>query len=114
MMAMLGTLGPDELAMFKMMRSMKGAEEFASMFPAFTKLRVGDRSVLKFTFHLAPQVSLKQTLKDHHLGKNASVFSEDNLPEDFKKRIAERAEAIKKSPLGSMGGMFGGGAAIHP
>ena len=113
-MAMIGVLGPDELALFKMMRSQKGAEAFSAMFPKFPKLRIGDRSVMNFTFHVAPQVSLKQTLKDHHLNKNSSIFSEDNLPSELQKKIAEREEALKKSPFGSMAGMFGGAAAIHP
>jgi hypothetical protein len=113
-MAMIGVLGPDELALFKMMRSQKGAEQFSAMFPKFPKLRIGDRSVMNFTFHVAPQVSLKQTLKDHHLDKNSSIFSEDNLPSDLQKKIAEREDALKKTPFGSMAGMFGGAGAIHP
>ena len=113
-MAMLGVLGPDELALFKMLRSTKGAEAFSNMFPKFGKLRIGDRSVLNFTFHVAPQVSLKQTLKDHHLDKNSTVVSEDTLPADLQKKISEREEAMKKSPFGNLASMFGGGPAIHP
>ena len=113
-MAMIGVLGADELALFKILRSQKGNEEMASMFPLFAKLRVGERSVLNFTFHLAPQVSLKQSLKDHHLPKDASVYAEGSLPAEFQKLIADRMEAMKKSPFAAMGAMFGGNAAIHP
>jgi hypothetical protein len=113
-MAMLGVLGPDELALFKMMRTMQGAEQFSAMLPKFPKLHIGERSVLNFTFHLAPQVTMKQTLKDHHMGKDAGVYSEDNLPADLQRRVAERAEALKKSPLGAMGSFMGGGQAIKP
>jgi len=114
MMAMLGILGPDELAMFKMLRSTPGAEQITAMFPKFPKLKVGERTIYKFTFHVAPQVSIKQTLKDHRLGKDANTYSEDNLPADLQKRVADRAEALKKSPMGAIGSFMGGGQAIHP
>ena len=111
--ALFGVLGPDEMALFKMMSETKGAEAFTNMLPNMSKLRIGERSVMNFTFHLAPLVSVKQTLKDNRLPKDAPVVAQNALPSDFQKQIADRLAALKKSPLGGMGGMFGG-ETIHP
>ena len=113
-MAFLGVLDPDELAMFKRMRSTPGLEQAANSIPKFQQLRMGQSSILKFTFHLTPSVSLKQTLKDHQLGADAGVYSEDNLPPGFQKLIADRAAALKNSPFGSIGSMMGGAEGIKP
>ncbi len=113
-MAMLGVLGPDELALFKMLRTSPGAEQLSGMFPKFPQLRVGERSVMKFSFHLAPLVSIQQTLKDNRLGKDAALYSEDGLPADLQKRVAARTEALKKSPFGAIGSFMGGAQGIHP
>jgi len=113
-MAMLGVLGPQELGMFKMLRSSPGMEQVTAMFPKFDHLHVGERTLLNFTFHLAPLVSLKQTLKDHRIGKDGTLYSEDNLPADMQKRIAEETELLKKSPFGALGSFMGQGQGIHP
>jgi hypothetical protein len=114
-MAMLGSLGPEEFALINLFKTQKGAESMASMLPPMNRLKIGSQSVMNFTFHLTPQVVVKETLKDRHLDKNAEVISEKNLPSEFQKLIASKMEALKKSPFGQMGGMFGGGGnAIHP
>ena len=85
-----------------------------AMLPKFPKLRAGESSIFNFTFNLAPQVSIKQSLKDHRLSGDGTIFSEDNLPADLKKRVADKTEALKKSPFGAMGSFMGGTGAIHP
>lgn len=112
-MAFLGVLSPDELGLFKMMKTEPGMEQAGAQMPKFPQLRVGQSSVLKFAFHLTPEVSIKQTLRDRRIDKNSSIYSEDNLPADFQKRIADRADALKKSPFGALGS-FMGGQAVHP
>ncbi len=113
--AMLGALGPEEFALLNLMKSQKGAEMLSAMLPPMNRLKVGSRSVMNFTFHIAPQVVVKETLKDHHIDKNAAIVSEKSLPSDFMKLIANKMEALKKSSFGQMGSFFGGGGnAIHP
>jgi len=112
MVAMLGVLGPDEMALFTMLKSTKGAEQVAGMLPSFGKLKIGEMSVLHFTFHLAPLVSVKQTLHDHRFGNNAPIVAENGLPADFQKQIDDRMAALKKTPFANFGA-FGGGV-VHP
>lgn len=113
-LGIMGVLGPEELGLFKMFRSMAGAEQISAMMPKFDKLHVGERTLLNFSFHLAPQVSMKQTLKDHHLSKDGTVYSEDNLPSDLQKKVAQREEEYKKSPMGAIGSFMGNTQGIHP
>jgi hypothetical protein len=58
-------------------------------------------------------VVIKQSLLDHHFPNNALIVAENNLPADFQKQIADRLEALKKTPFGNMGAMFGG-EPVHP
>jgi len=112
LMAMMGIMGPDEMAFFKLMKEQKGAEEFTSMLPDFGKLRVGDQSIYNFTFHLTPQVYTKKSLRDHYLPANSSTVSAANLPAEFQKQISDRMQVLKKAGLGNLGGMLGN--SIHP
>jgi len=114
-LALVGVLGPDELAMFKMMKDAKGegADQMSTLLATLGKLKIGDQSVLRFTFHLPSQVVIKQSLLDHHFPNNALIVAENNLPADFQKQIADRLEALKKTPFGNMGAMFGG-EPVHP
>ncbi len=113
--ASLGILGSDELAIFKMFREDKNYAQISGMLPKFDKLRIGNRTVMSFTFRLTPQISVKQNLKDHHLPKNAPIVSDKNLPDDLQKQVDEKLAMFKKSPLGALGALMGGQKqAIHP
>jgi hypothetical protein len=113
--ASLGILGADELAIFRMFKEDKNYAQISAMLPSFGNLRVGQRTVLSFTFHLTSQVSVKQILKDHHLAKDAPIATESTLPDDFQKQIAEKLAMFQKSPLGALGALMGGGRqAVHP
>ncbi|MDR3690751.1 MAG: hypothetical protein P4L46_15345 [Fimbriimonas sp.] len=114
-MGMLGMLGPDEMAMFTMMKDQKGSgsEQLDAILPTLGKLKIGDRSVMHFTFHVANQVVVHQLLRDQRFPDNALVVSANTLPSDFQKQIAARVEALKKSPFGAMGSMFSN-EVIHP
>jgi len=110
----LSLLGPNEMAVIKLSKESKDVEFFGDGLPPLSKLRIGDRSILKFTFHLAPQVSVMETLGDHRFAANSRLVSENDLPGDFQKQIASRMEALKKSPPGNLGGLLSGADTIHP
>ncbi len=112
--ASIDILGPQELAMFKMFKEDKAYASFAGQLPSFPQLRIGDRTVYNFTFHLTPQVTIKQSLKDHRLPKDAQVVAENALPADLQKQVQDELTALKKSPLGAASAFMGAGQAIHP
>ena len=112
LMAMLGVMGPDEMAFFTMMKQQKGAEQFASMLPNFGKLKIGNETIYNFTFQLGSQVMFKRSLRDHVIPANSQIVSENNLPAEFQRQIDERMKVLKKAGIGNIGGMFGD--AIHP
>ncbi len=113
--ASMQILGPDELAIFKMFREDKAYAQISNLLPKFGPLRIGTRSLYKFVFHLNSLISIHQTLKDHHLPKDAPVVAETALPDDFQKQIDEKLAMFKKSPLGALGALMGGArGAIRP
>jgi len=99
----MGVLGPEEMATLKASRDSREGQESPALFPSMNNLKIGENLVLNFTFHIAPQVVIKQRLNDHHFPNNPTIVSETNLPADFQKQIADRLEIIKKygnSPKG--------------
>ncbi len=106
----MGALGSAELAMISYIREEPAFKMAGEWIPAIEKVRIGDRSELAFTFHLAPAVTVKQTLVDDRIDKNATTTDMEHLPEDFRAKMVKRLEAFKKSPFPFLPGMFGGGA----
>ncbi|MDR3690750.1 MAG: hypothetical protein P4L46_15340 [Fimbriimonas sp.] len=113
--ASMATLGSDELAIFRMFKQDKNYAQIAAMLPSLGNLRIGQRTVYTFTFHLNPIISIQQSLKDHHLPKDATVVTESTLPDDLEKQVQAKLADFKKSPLGALGALMGGGRqAIRP
>jgi len=111
---MMGVLGPTEMAMFKMFKDEPAYAAMSSYLPSLDRMRVGDRSTYAFRFTLAPQVYMTQNLADNRVPQNGAIVAYANLPADFQKRIAAKLIEVKKSPLGSLGGLMGGGRVTPP
>ncbi|AIE87893.1 hypothetical protein [Fimbriimonas ginsengisoli] len=107
--ASMAILDADMLAMFKMLREDAKLGPMASMMPNPDKVKLGQKTVMAFTFQVAPTVAMHQTLNDHQMAKDAQVTSMANLPDNFKQLIATRQDALKKSPFGSLMGLAGMG-----
>jgi len=110
----MGPLGADELAAMKYFMEQPMFEQASGMLPSMEKLVVGSRSNLLFTFQLAPGVSMRHTLHDDQIAKNASAVAWDNLPAAFRDKIGKRIEEFKKNPLPMGLGMPGSGAIPPP
>jgi hypothetical protein len=105
----LTMMGADELALFRMFRNDPNmAGEVGGFLPNFTQFRLGERKVLHIGLRVAPDAVLNDTLMDNRIPQNARVVAADNLPPEFEALIAARLEALKKSPLGMIGGLMGG------
>ncbi len=112
MFAMLSILGPDEMSLFRLMRESKDSSaQMNNFLPLFTNFKLGQRTNMAFTFHLASQTCVKQTLRDHRMPAGSPAIAENNFPSDFQKAIAKKLDFLKKSP---MGGAMSGGPVIHP
>ena len=114
-MGAMAVLDADELAIFRMLREDKNMAQLSAFLPKFGQMKVGTRDVMTFVFHIAPDISAKQVLKDHRLPDTAQLVTEDNLPSDFQKLVNEKLDAFKKSPLGALTSLAGlGGRSIRP
>ena len=109
--ACLGVLGPEEMAMIKLSRDAKDTTRIA---PVLSKIRIGEQSLLSFTFHVAPQIVIQQGLIDHYLPPNGTIVSEANLPSDFMKEVSDLMEALKKADFEAQDGAIGTNGKIHP
>lgn len=107
-MGPLAVLGADELAMFKMFREDKNYSMMMGMMPSIDRVKLGERSVWTMMFHVAPKTAMKAVLNDNRMAKGGKTVALNDLPAAHQKRIALKLEEIKKSPLGSIGGMLGG------
>lgn len=106
-------MGPDELAMIKMMKEDKNMSAMAGFLPTFEKVRIGSRTKLSFSFHFTPVISRSETLMDHKVDKSASEVDFSALPPNVTSAIDQRLAEIKKSPFGSMLGAFGAMGAMN-
>lgn len=105
----LSVLGVDEIAMLKMFKDMEGmSQAMGERMPNIDRVKLGERSVWNFQFHVAPRTSMKAALNDNRMGKGGRTYAMNDLPADHQKRIALKIEEYKKSPLGMLGGMMGG------
>lgn len=105
---MFGVLGPDELAMFRMLKEDKNMQQYAGQLPTFDQMKLGERLVLNFKFQFLPNVSHTGTLHDNQFPNGGKLVSMNSLPADVQKRLNDQYDAFKKSPLASMIGMAGG------
>lgn len=96
-----GVLDADTLAMLKVFKDQTNGE-LAGAFPSYDQLRIGRRTVYKFTFRFTPQLLMRQSLNDDQLPKDGAVVSMANLPPDFQKLVAAKLEKLKKSPFGAI------------
>jgi hypothetical protein len=107
-MGFMGVLGPDELALIKLFKDDPNMAAMSGFMPALDKLRLGERGVVSLTLHLPQEAFIKETLYDNKLPSNGPVVAMADLPPGFQKLVAERLEALKKSPFGSIGALMGG------
>jgi hypothetical protein len=108
-MGPLSVLGVDEVAMLRMFRESPGfSQAMSGQMPSIDRVKLGERSVWNFQFHVAPKTSMKASLNDNRMAKGGRTYAMNDLPADYQKRIAAKVEEYKKSPLGAIGGMMGG------
>lgn len=113
MMASASVMGPDELAILKMIKEEKSMAAAAGMMPSFDKVRIGQRVNWDFRFQFAPNLSINESLADNRLAADSAIVSFNALPANVNKSIDDRLAIIKKSPFGAMigaMGSFGAGA----
>jgi hypothetical protein len=107
-MGYMGVLGPDELALFRLFKEDAGMSAVSGAMPSLDKLKIGERSIIRMTLQLPEQAFIRTTLYDNRMPKDAPTVSMGSLPEPFQKLVAQRLEALKKSPFGSLGALLGG------
>ena len=96
-------LGPNAIALVV---DLTDPESVSGMMPQIGKVKLGSRRIVSMNLILPQQHFVNQTLNDNKIGNGAEVdFA--NLPPDFQSIVAKRLEALKASPMGSLGGMLG-------
>lgn len=108
---MMATIGADELALFKYFTEDPKMAQLGEMMPKLDGLKLGSRRSYTFTFTVAPGVTIKKTLNDDSVDRNAPVTKMEDLPADLKSAIDQRVAELKKNPL-PFG--FGGSQTIPP
>ncbi|RYG38180.1 hypothetical protein EON81_04400 [bacterium] len=106
--APFAALGPDELAMFRFFTEDKNFKQYSEYMPKLDQLKIGRRTIWDLSFHVAKGQVIRATLMDHRMDAKSASFGSDGLPKELDDLVAKRLEAIKKSPMGAMGGMMGG------
>ena len=108
---MYGAMGTDEIAMMKWMSGQKGFEQAAAFMPSMDNLLLGNRRTFEFRFYAAPDTFVEAKLLDDSIDSSSKPTNFDNLPQEWRKRIAARMEKMKDSPLqfavGAPGGRVG-------
>jgi hypothetical protein len=103
----MSVLGADELAMFQMFKEDTNMGMVGDLIPTLDQVRLGTRRIWNFTFQLTPEASMATKLNDNESPKGETITMAA-LPAAFQKTIDARLQALKKSPLGMLGGMMGG------
>jgi len=94
---MFGAMGTEELAMMKWMTEQEGMPAQAQAFmPKFDRLLVGNRRTLSFRFYAQPDIFVEASLKDDSIDSSKSPVAYEQLPAEWRKRIAARVEKLKK------------------
>lgn len=104
------SIGMDELAMFKMISSSGIAAAAGDAMKLPESGRLGTRTTWSLRGYVAPGAYVASTLTDDRTPKDGRAVSIGNLPADLQAKVAQKAEKLKKSPLGaimSMGAAFG-------
>lgn len=105
-MGPFGTAGADELAMLRfLLEDPNMGPMVAGQMPKIEQLRLGERSVYRFSFHVAPDVSVEHRLQDDRIPKDAPTVSIDNLPAPMKAQIEKRLAQYKKRGFPMFPGM---------
>ncbi len=97
-----GAFGPMEAALFRQFMSQpQFAAEVQNFSSMFTKMRVGDRTVLHVKAVLMPGQAISGTLQDLQNVKR-SEYGINNLPPGMADAVAAQEEAMKKDPFFQM------------
>jgi hypothetical protein len=106
---MMGAIGPEEIAFFRLLKDVPGIGEQMNQMPNIEKLKVGTRTTFKFTFNVGEDASVRKSLTDDQIKRDAQVADLNNPSPELKAQIDAATERIKKSPffkmMMSMGGM---------
>ncbi len=108
MLAMMGALGSQELAMLWAFSEDPKMSQLSTMFPKLDKFQVGDREELTFTLNLAKDVRQDHFLTDSKIAKDAPVVSRDQLPKAFLDEVADTMKKVKEGILPLMNPGMGG------
>lgn len=93
------SLGPIELAMFKIATDNPNLPGAGDQMPQIEKGKFGAVSNLKFAFHVAPKIVSEHLLTDSSIDKSARLQSLDSMTEEQKAEVAKWVDAFKKSPF---------------
>ncbi|HEY3779678.1 MAG TPA: hypothetical protein VGL56_01245 [Fimbriimonadaceae bacterium] len=99
--SMIGSMGADEYSLISYLETQPALQQSGAM-PKFDKLKVGTRSIYDIRIQLGPNVYVKKKLIDDNFPLDAPVVTADSLPADFKSKVADNIEKIKKSPMAGM------------
>ncbi len=101
-MMMMGLAGPEELAMFQMMREAGGAEA-AMYLPDLKEFRIGQRKMIDLRVQLAPAASTRTALFDESVPQDGPKYTMESLPAEVKARLEKAREAMNKIGMGELG-----------
>ena len=108
------TLGTDELATVRLLTSGPMAAQVGESIRLPEQGRIGSRTIWNLRGYVASGAYVAATLTDDRTPKDGATVSLGNLPADLQAKVTEKADKLKKSPLGAiiaMGAMMGKSAA---
>lgn len=113
---LMGTMGPDEVAMMQTMSQAMAGTEASGFMPRMDKFRLGERYVLDIRVRPTPEVYAQASLNDDVISDNSPVYGLDDLPEDAKASLAAANKRLEpfKQMFQMFGGMDGAGRRTDP
>jgi len=109
---MYGSLGVDEIAMFRWMRDEPMLAAASGALPKVDKLRIGERKVMEFAFWLAEDVTVRHRLQEDTMPKDPVLADFNSLPPAMEALVKKKVDGYKKTPLSGILG--GGGGTVKP
>ncbi len=108
------TLDADTFAVLRLLGSNGASEEMEKALKLPDNGRLGSRTAWSLKGYVAPGAFVAASLNDDRTPKDGQQVSLTNLPDDLQKRIAQRTEKMKSSPLGAILGMAAAAGKTSP
>ena len=96
------TLDTDTFAVLRLLGSSGANEEMEKALKLPDNGRMGSRTAWSLKGYVAPGAFVAASLNDDRTPKDGQQVSLTNLPDDLQKRIAQRTEKMRSSPLGAI------------